>query len=187
MPPSHWFWAKLGTDTWPGRFHPLVCHALDVGHVAAGLWGQSRPPLRRRIAAALGCDDLAAGRWLSFWIAAHDIGKLTPGFQEKGKTADLRARLPAEFNWGVGDQHHTETGTKILVDALPKGVARKVAVAVGGHHGTFPTGWEGHSDVLGSAGWAAARQGLLATLARLFGVDDSAAPNPPASIRPRMG
>jgi hypothetical protein len=41
------FWAKLGAHTYPDRYHPVLCHLIDVGFVArqAGLcladaWGQ---------------------------------------------------------------------------------------------------------------------------------------------------
>jgi hypothetical protein len=24
-------WATLGTETWPEKYHPLLCHFIDVG------------------------------------------------------------------------------------------------------------------------------------------------------------
>ena len=33
-PYLHWFWAKLGHETWPDVYHPVICHLIDVGQVA---------------------------------------------------------------------------------------------------------------------------------------------------------
>ena len=82
----HWFWAKLGNDSWPERFHPVVCHLLDVGQVAAAIWATTlRPSMKRRVARQLGCDEATAGAWIAYWVAAHDIGKITPCFQSLSK------------------------------------------------------------------------------------------------------
>jgi CRISPR-associated endonuclease/helicase Cas3 len=48
--------------------------------------------------------------------------------------------------------------------------ARNVAVAVGGHHGIFPTDWDGFRIVLGNDRWTAMRRDMLAQLAGLLGV-----------------
>ncbi len=190
--PLHSYWAKLGSNIWPEQYHPLVCHSFDVGQVAAGLWRERmRRPLRDRVAASLDCDALSAGKWLAFWIAAHDIGKLTAGFQLRDNSADLGTRLKsAGFALdSLGKPpHHTETGTAILYAELREAgrpwlplvgdVARKVAVAVGGHHGTFPTNTDFTSQVLGNDHWAEARRELLGELARRFGVEDLRPPTP---------
>jgi CRISPR-associated endonuclease/helicase Cas3 len=165
-----------------------VCHALDVGHVAGRLWNRLRKPLQLLIANALGLDPVTAARWISFWIAAHDIGKLTPCFQLRGAQTDkLRQHLTDAFDCPACEpKHHTETGTKILRDELACGgdswpampeLATKVAVAVGGHHGTFPTSWNELRAVLGNGHWASARRELLTQLASTFGVsNDSTVP-----------
>ena len=47
----HWFWAKLGTETWPERYHPVICHLIDVGQVAHALWERVlRAPLKKWVA-----------------------------------------------------------------------------------------------------------------------------------------
>ena len=85
MPVSLSFWAKLGNATWPEKYHPVVCHLIDVGQVARRLWSDvfgrrcgngSRP-------GSGWPDQDAAGAWLAFWAGAHDIGKVSPGFQDR--------------------------------------------------------------------------------------------------------
>ena len=184
-----WFWAKLGTATWPAQYHPVICHLIDVGHVALALWQQVlRERVRRRVATCFGlkCEEL--GRWLAFWIGAHDIGKLTPCFQFQGKTDELKRRLNGSgFSTPTaGNIHHTKTGTQILAKEMTRGgdgwaylpgdLAQKVAVTVGGHHGTFPTDWDDIVEPLGREGWGEARRELLNQLARLFGVTGLPAP-----------
>src|ERR1700733_10693599 len=60
-------------------YHPAVFHMFDVGAVAEALL----PDLGRCLASHLGVDALEASQWIPFLIAAHDIGKLHPGFQQK--------------------------------------------------------------------------------------------------------
>ena len=187
----HWFWAKLGRVEWPTTYHPVVCHLLDVGAVAQELWTNAcRKQVRDRLATAFCVEPEQLRSWLAFWVAAHDIGKVTPCFQFQGSTAVLRTRLSnADFttHTGLGNPHHTETGTKVLADllardtglwpALSPELARKVAQAVGGHHGSFPIAWhELSSDVLGDERWAAVRSTIMRTLAECFEVQDSRPP-----------
>ena len=98
-----WFWAKLGKATWPDTYHPVICHLIDVGQVAFSLWNSAlRKPIRERLTVQLGLESTEdAGRWLAFWIGAHDIGKVTPCFQFQGKTTNLGRRLAA-VGFGTG-------------------------------------------------------------------------------------
>ena len=158
-----WFWAKLGSETWPDKYHPVFCHLIDVGQVAHRLWEDVlRQKIREWITARLGlADESAAGSWLAFWAAAHDIGKVSPDFQAQGKTDELKKRLAAEFNFAhPGDtKQHDVISTVVLDTELaqerdwPKvdaPVARNAALAVGGHHGLFPTSWDGIRGPLGN-------------------------------------
>ncbi len=184
-------WAKLGKEKWPDKYHPVICHLIDVGQAAAALWQHVvRQPMKQHITEALGLpEEDAARRWLAFWIAAHDIGKLTPCFQLQGNTDKLKEQLETAgfLLTTCGNPHHTETGTKILHSAFTQGkacpklddpLARKIAVAVGGHHGTFPSSWEGHCDSLGNEKWYALRQEVFEHISRLFGVNDQQIPRP---------
>ena len=185
MPLSLCFWAKLGNATWPDQYHPVVCHLIDVGQVARRLWADvCRSKVRRWVTARLGLTDQdAAGAWLAFWAGAHDIGKVSPDFQAQGKTDELKRRLAAaEFNFAHtgGTEPHGFVSTTILAAELTAegrnwtplagSVARAAAVAVGGHHGLFPTNWDGMHGPLGNERWADARREILAELARLLGL-----------------
>ena len=186
---SLWFWAKLRSATWPEKYHPVICHLIDVGQVARRLWSDvCRAKVREWVTGRLGLPDQdAAGAWLAFWAAAHDIGKVSPDFQSQGKTAELKKRLAPEFNFGSpGGKKHGDVSTAVLAaeltakgrdwPSLDGAVARAVAVAVGGHHGLFPTEWHGMRGPLGNERWAAARRELLTELARRFGAPGRPAP-----------
>ena len=129
---------------------------------------------------------------MSFWVGAHDIGKVTPCFQYRvnKETEEIKKKLEREgFAFGCGNKGHQHTGTKILREVLLSGGGSKwqsvdiptancIAVAVGGHHGIFPSGWNNISLELGGDLWAAARQELLGQLARVFLVASLASPKP---------
>ena len=167
----------------------MLCHLIAVGQVARQLWdrvlrGQVRGWVKTKVGLT---DERAAAHWLAFWAAAHDIGKVSPCFQSQGKTEQLVAQLTkAGFNFPGVKKSHGEISTKVLDEelhspdrgwpAVPKKVAQSIAVAVGGHHGIFPTDWDTICSPLGNDRWAAARREMLAILARLFGVTDLPAP-----------
>ena len=108
---SMMFWAKLGTEDWPTKYHPVLCHLIDVGQVAHRLWGDvCRKRVKAWVTARLGLpDEKITGAWLAFWVAAHDIGKICPGFQVLGddhRTTKLRACLP-EPGWDYPTGNNT--------------------------------------------------------------------------------
>lgn len=99
-------WGK--TDR-PGNFHALAGHSMDVSAVFERLL--ALPVLRKRA-------ELAAGRTLqakdivrlSALVYLHDIGKLHPGFQTKG-----RPDLPP---WRGGNINHSSAGGGYLSLAM---------------------------------------------------------------------
>ncbi|MHB1424624.1 MAG: CRISPR-associated helicase Cas3' [Gemmataceae bacterium] len=184
-------WAKLGRASWPEEFHPVLCHLIDVAAVTGKLWHDVfRAQFRRWIAERLGLNEESSARWLAFWCGAHDIGKVSPCFQSQGHSERLVARLrDAGFDFPGDSRLHGDLSTKVLAEMLdtppdrrwpevPTWLAQNVAVAVGGHHGIFPTNWDGICIPLGNDRWAAARCELLGELARLVGVTEQAPPNP---------
>jgi CRISPR-associated endonuclease Cas3-HD len=103
------------------------------------------------------------GPWLAFWAAAHDIGKVCPGFQVLGddpRTAKLKVCLSEpEWDYPIGKTPHGTVSTAIAAEAMKDGLgwpavdeklARTVAVAIGGHHGIFPTNWDDHPSHIGN-------------------------------------
>src|SRR6266446_5968787 len=118
------FWAKLGSAIWPDEYHPVVCHLIDVATVTSQLWDRViRSRNRQWVSERLGVEEKACGRWLAFWCGAHDIGKVAPCFQDRGKenTAKLRKRLERAFDFPPGNKPHGELSTKILADELAGG------------------------------------------------------------------
>lgn len=191
-------WAKLSRGqgaSW--TFHPLLCHMLDVASVAAGMWRAALPgAARRRIAAALGLEDASAGRWVAFLAGLHDLGKASPAFQLQpaGEARGFRDRLrEAGLTLPVrmaSAAHGAVTASQlgeILTGDFDVGrpVARAMAAAVGGHHGTFPTGQEivgaAGSAAVGDVTWTVARRVLAGDLAQALAL---AGPSPQALDTP---
>ncbi len=185
-------WAKLGQD-YPGEFHPVACHLIDVAQVCLRLWNDVlRPSLKARISDALGLAPEAAGRWVAFWAGAHDVGKISPAFQAKNDAA--RAALTGlglTFPPLLDDRPHGTVSAGVLRDllaegsgwpALPRSLARRVAVAVGGHHGVFPrpSEYDLPSSATGGRAWAEARREVLGLLAHALRLHDFSFPRAPA-------
>lgn len=125
-------WAKTDPDS--GRMsHSVLDHSLAAGAVASILYSQLSPLVRSQL--PKGAVTL---------VAAHDIGKLTPGFQLKAP------------KW----EHHDTVWNRTLHDNLcsnhsiisqwhllnhPNFTEHKDAkywlLATGGHHGKYPNGF----------------------------------------------
>lgn len=122
MNPTLLFWAKLGSDTWPVKYHPVICHLIDVAAVTQSLWDAVfRSQFRRWLATRLGLDEESCSRWLAFWSGAHDIGKVAPCFQDRNdrRTDDLKKRLQdAGFVFHAWDKPHGTISTAILAELL---------------------------------------------------------------------
>jgi CRISPR-associated endonuclease/helicase Cas3 len=188
------FWAKLGTAPWPDCYHPVLCHLIDVGQVASRLWSTVfRDHIREWVRRQLGLpNESAAETWLAFWAGAHDIGKVSPAFQfQSGANCDqLKRRLceqgfkaPSPFD--AQKPHGTVTAV-VLPKLLEKyginqELARRVATAVGGHHGSFPRSdeLEGYDDSVSADKWREAREQITDTLAKCLGINGLQSPGNP--------
>ena len=158
------FWAKLGNATWPDTYHPALCHLIDVGQVARQLWDRAiRKRTQKWVSDRLGlAQPNVAGAWLAFWAAAHDIGKLSHGFQIRDERTDkLKWQLQRTgFDLPSGERPHGDISTNVLAAELESAqrgwpvvsqrIARNIAVAIGGHHGIFPSNWDQMGDLLGN-------------------------------------
>ena len=177
------FWAKLGRGCYPHDAHPVICHLLDVGNVAASLWSKCLSDRTRdRWAGELSLSSDQAERWIAFWAASHDIGKVCPGFQSQGgRLHDVRSALK-KLGYGFSTsvpKAHGSVSTAVLSEmlaeatawpAINNSLAERVARCVGGHHGTFPDSecFDFASGLLGGAEWGAVRRDVLAELAAAF-------------------
>ncbi len=181
------FWAKLGSDVWPEKYHPVICHLLDVAAVTLQLWRTVfRGRFRSWIARQLRLDEDSCHQWLAFWSGAHDIGKVAACFQDRNdhRTDALKKRLQeAGFPFPFWNRPHGTISTAILAEllaaptslpAIESHLAAQIAIAVGGHHGFFSTDWSNVADLLRSEPrpclWNSARQEILGVLARLLGI-----------------
>jgi CRISPR-associated endonuclease/helicase Cas3 len=190
------------------RFHPLICHMLDVAAVAEAIWTDCLAArVRSHLSQALRLGEDEAGRWLAFLAGCHDLGKATPVFQAKG-SRDQHSTPPwlkgtgLEFKplGNLSDPGHgvvTAARLPALLNthfAQTKGedTATRLGVIAGGHHGIFPSAskrTEVTSTKLGEPkarcpnSWDEARKELVTTLADLVGVQGKpASPCNPASM-----
>lgn len=142
----------------PTRFHPLICHLIDVGMVAEALWRDSLSQgVRKRIARQLNLSVDDAGRTISYWAALHDLGKASPAFQWRWKpgldalrkhgapfdlvTVTTRKAYHALITTVLLRRYSREAGANAHLPNLMMGrsAARAVGRAIGGHHGLWPT------------------------------------------------
>jgi len=168
-------WAKTDKEHGTDKLHPLIYHMLDVGECALALWQYAlSDQTRQAFAGWLGLDIENSGRQLAFWASLHDLGKAAPGFQRKYQPA-----IPILEKEGfvfpaptLTPAHHGILSTWALLELLTHetGIeasdARKIAFALGGHHGAWPTNDRIQSPALQSSDkgdglWDAARKDLL--------------------------
>ncbi|GAB4326167.1 MAG: CRISPR-associated helicase/endonuclease Cas3 [Promethearchaeota archaeon] len=177
------FWGKLGGGDRAGTCHPLACHMLDAGAVAAELSNRLLPSrlhgeFERVAKAALG--EGAGRSALGLLVALHDLGKATPAFQAKNDGFDA---LPVPRSLVLKGFRHAGATTHLLKREVWKGgsagVRKEVAHALGGHHGAFPAPANPKSRALGleKKDWVSARSALLRAVRKLV---KKAAPQRPA-------
>ncbi len=147
------FWAKLPhsdqENTISTKFHPLICHMIDVAVVTREMWKQVlSTAARQHIAQALTITIEQAEIFITFLAALHDLGKASPAFQLRDAAKNL---LFLYSDMGKpplvkpSDIPHGRVTAKELTQILEKtyGVnrklARQVSKVIGGHHGSFPT------------------------------------------------
>ncbi|MBM4026285.1 MAG: CRISPR-associated helicase Cas3' [Planctomycetes bacterium] len=160
-------WAKTSEDGNESRYHPLLCHMLDVAAVAGLVWDHHLTAgLRERLTSALGVPD--ARTHVLYVAGAHDIGKASPGFQTK--KPQLRESLPLSFSGNDLNRPHGFISACVLRDSpgIPSTLLGQIS---GGHHGVFPRAADMQMgrDSLGGRDWAKARQELLAAFAGVIG------------------
>jgi CRISPR-associated endonuclease/helicase Cas3 len=163
------FWGKAGTSP---VWHPAICHMVDVGMVAmAFLERPAGAALRRSLAKGLNTTEPQAVSLIAFLVAAHDLGKVSPGFQ--AKRADLAPNADGlAYRPAIDESDHG----RVSLGAIRKGLtdrgfgtdaATGIARALGAHHGTFPAPVAfGRSP--GGPSWEAARDAHLRALESIF-------------------
>ena len=179
IPVHQLLWAKTSRDR--TETHPLICHMIDVAQVALTLWHEALTGgVRAQVAGALGLDTDEAGRLVAFWAGLHDLGKASPCFQRKhapalAELANAGLSFPKRYSQ-ESCYHGVISGETLAVPleeqtGLPRQPARKVARAVGGHHGAWPHPQDLQalgSSHLGGDDWEAVRRELVQAMVRLF-------------------
>lgn len=164
-------WAKTSLNTEDSRYHPLLCHMLDVAAVASFAWDQYLPQrIRKRLETALG---IAEGRTLvAFLAGAHDIGKASPGFQKRMPSIKQLLHLP--FSDNDQNRPHGFISAQVVHKYLGNCDASLLLSQIaGGHHGIFPRSMELRlgRDVLGNNDWKKVRHNILTDFARIAGLN----------------
>ncbi len=171
-------WAKADRSR---QYHPLICHLIDVARVAEGLWDRVlTDSIRGHFCSLLGLPPEECGRLLAFWVGLHDLGKASPSFQRRCKSAQDRLTaaglaFPRVFTHSLC--RHATISAQALEAMLPDEtgldalLSKLVARTLGGHHGTWPPPGElqdlGTREV-GGSDWVAARRELLREMMALY-------------------
>ncbi len=140
------FWGKFDKNC----HYPLFRHLLDTSAVLCKLWDMTLSQgLKRYLSDAFSIKHgnqggTAIRNRIAFLAALHDIGKATPDFQ--GKSPQFKSKLENmgyKFP-GNSDCHHGLYSTYIireflLNESISASWAKKIAAAIGAHHGRFHT------------------------------------------------
>ncbi|MCL4531068.1 MAG: CRISPR-associated helicase Cas3', partial [Chloroflexi bacterium] len=182
--PAHWLlWAKTNRPQ-NTKLHLLICHLIDVGNVAKVMWEHVfTNEFKQQIADALNLKNPdEAGRLIAFIAATHDLGKACPHFQahisNKPALKSHYEEIVKEFGFPGNKESclHGFVSTAALVDLLqstlkmPRELAIPIAIAVGGHHGRWPTSneWGDQSACAGGDVWKDAREKLVVNMREIF-------------------
>jgi len=89
---SFWGKSEKGNSLW----HPAVCHMIDAGLITEALIENFTSSLQKYILKYFAgvANERECFRWVAFFAALHDLGKISPGFQFK--RPDLVINLPKE-------------------------------------------------------------------------------------------
>ena len=125
---KYWGKARPGGGT-GADYHPLPYHSLDVAAVGE-VYLTAHPRLLGFFAEALGLSPASTLRWLTFWLALHDLGKFSLAFQ--GLRDDLVCRLQrreATLSYTI---RHDSLGALVWKDRL---LAQRDVLGLGANAG----------------------------------------------------
>lgn len=145
---------------------PALEHMLLVGHVAKRLL-ERMPECLRRILPE-GIVTLAA---------AHDVGKISPGFQQTIWGEQLSSVCPELVNRCGFEKDHCKIGQATIEAAIGQQAdLRKWAIVVGLHHGSLSSSLRNEAETYGGPDWAKLRLAVVQKLIDEFGPLPSAPP-----------
>ena len=165
------FWGKTNSET--AAVHPAVAHMLDVGVMAQELYKSFPAAVLKDITVKFSCDFNEALRLVGFLAALHDIGKISPGFQNKRPDLCIPLRKAGFSFTSVDTTQHGEVARTVLPELLQskldagEDTAFAVATVLAGHHGVIP----GEANMVGEGQWHDARKAAIGFLAHHFSVE----------------
>ncbi|MEV8391816.1 MULTISPECIES: CRISPR-associated endonuclease Cas3'' [unclassified Streptomyces] len=178
--------------------YSLMGHLLDTAMIAGAMWEAVLTPFQRAaIASAIGLEMAAAKRVVMFWAGLHDLGKITPQFQdmliqdrpERGAFLAEETYAHDRARDSKAKRLRHELATNQALPQLLAGLGypasgrvggllvSQIAQVLGGHHGRYPQSVE-EGDLenpllscreLGAGGWAEQRQAHVEALHEVLG------------------
>jgi CRISPR-associated endonuclease/helicase Cas3 len=174
-------------------WHALPFHLLDVAAAAEVVWDRL-PDEAHALATQALEDEPSARRICVFLAAAHDIGKANRFFQAKarsqyGRLRKLGANLPP-YSLDDNPRHGQATGAHLKPWFINRWkwtgpIADNIALAVGGHHGSFFPHTKRTALGVDSEPWCGIGIALLDDLAKVLLEADT--PAEPKSLNPFLG
>lgn len=178
------------------RPYPVICHLMDTAAVFLVLWQTVLGERERgRLADALGLAQEEARDVLAFWAGLHDLGKISPPFQQQVPWAFEPVRRDPAYRSAPGAEREREFRhemathwalARLLDDVgypghrLPRlAVSHQVAQLLGGHHGRFGAvlsmkelkAPSVYRKGLGEEGWDQQRRAHFDELRRVVGAE----------------
>lgn len=143
-------WAKSSKDGHGG--HPVIAHLLDVAASSRAILSLEPASTKELYATDFGLPGDDALLWVCALAGLHDIGKVSPAFQQKWAEGFRRlVRVAPGFDWRSDERQseptkppkdisHSLISQATLPDLLeqhgfPHSLVAEVADAVGCHHG----------------------------------------------------
>lgn len=137
-----WGKTKSGSKD-PEEFHPAIFHMLDVGNVAQVLLGfKASSRWKNSLAKEFNSDSNDLSNWLPYFVAVHDIGKISESFQAQDRQQLMRLQSEG-IELSPTGVPHSHISQIYLTDMLPTELgisstkAQVVSEMAGGHHGYF--------------------------------------------------
>lgn len=140
-------WGKTERNsTDPEAFHPVMFHILDVGNVARELLSEKASPRWRKVMGkAIGADANTLVKWLPWFVAMHDIGKISAPFQQAN---DGQSKRLEREGFDFGNRKWNNNPYHAIVSAvfaeakedqldLPEALRQAWRDALAAHHGEF--------------------------------------------------